>query len=149
MEIKAGWPGLDELSLDLRLDSQNQIESFTLRVVGGPELLALAEQWRTHFKGKVDQVPLPEGDTPAVLLIRELILKAQNKWTYPYTEAELCHCRSIATDKVDQAIVYGAHRPEVVSRRTSASTACGTCRPNVEEIIAYRLQSTNHSIKAA
>lgn len=143
MEIKAGWPGLDELCLDLKLDGQKQIQSFSLRVVGGPELLQLAEQWRPHFRGAVESVPLPVGETPAVLLMRELVLKAQSKWALPYTEAELCHCRAIPTEKVDQAIVYGAHRPEVVSRRTSASTACGTCRPNVQSILAYRLGSSN------
>lgn len=139
MEIKAGWPGLDELCLDLRLDGQNNITSFSLRVVGGPELLNLADQWRPYFKGAVANIPLPEGETPAALLMRELILKAQSKWALPYTEVELCHCRAIPTEKVDQAIVYGAHRPEVVSRRTSASTACGTCRPDVQSILNYRL----------
>ena len=142
MEIKAGWPGLDELCLDLRLDGQNQITSFSLKVVGGPELLTLADQWRAHFKGSVENIPLPEGQSPAVLLVRELILKAQGKWTYPFAEAELCHCRAIPTERVDQAIVYGAHRPEVVSRRTSASTACGTCRPDVQSIVNFRLNKS-------
>lgn len=142
MEIKAGWPGLDELCLDLRLDGQNHITSFSLKVVGGPELLALADQWRSHFNGSVENIPLPEGQSPAVLLVRELILKAQSKWAYPFAEAELCHCRAIPTERVDQAIVYGAHRPEVVSRRTSASTACGTCRPDVQSILNFRLNKT-------
>lgn len=82
---------------------------------------------------------LPTGVTHEELLLKEALLKLKNNWQYPYEHEELCHCRAVATQKVDEAIMMGAHTPEKVSRQTSASTACGTCRPDVEKIIAYRL----------
>ncbi|MCB0386481.1 MAG: (2Fe-2S)-binding protein, partial [Bdellovibrionales bacterium] len=89
--------------------------------------------------GNIGQIPLPEGSSTGAMLLREVILKAQGKWQYPYEHEELCHCRVVATSKVDAAILTGAHDPRDVSKQTSASTACGTCRPDVEAIIAYRL----------
>ena len=76
------------------------------------------------------------------LILSEMILKLRGEWNFPYADEELCHCRSIATQTVDQAIIAGAHSPEVVTRQTSASTACGTCRPTVQKIIEYRTRKT-------
>lgn len=73
------------------------------------------------------------------LLINELILKLQDKWQHPYLHEEVCHCRTITLETVEQAIMAGAHTPEMVSKWTTASTACGTCRPDVEKILAFRL----------
>jgi bacterioferritin-associated ferredoxin len=85
---------------------------------------------------------LPEGNSHTDILLRELILKLRGEWLLPYPHEELCHCRTVPTRIVDQAIIAGAHTPEAVSRQTSASTACGTCRPDVEKMIAYRLKKT-------
>jgi len=84
---------------------------------------------------------LPNGNNHSDLLLRELILKVRGEWVYPYQHEELCHCRSVATEIVDQAILAGAHTTSSVSARTSASTACGTCRPDVQKILSYRLGS--------
>ncbi len=81
---------------------------------------------------------LPEGDGHVELLLRELILKTRGEWVFPYQEDELCHCRSVPTSVVDRAIMNGSHTALAVSRETSASTGCGTCRPQVERIIEYR-----------
>lgn len=72
------------------------------------------------------------------ILMLELIAKVKNEWAFPYSDAELCHCRAISTEKVDQAIVYGAQTVMAVNRLTSAGTACGTCRPDIEKILSYR-----------
>lgn len=82
---------------------------------------------------------LPQGNGHSELLLRELILKIQGQWKYPYEQQELCHCRAIPTENVDQAILCGAHTTEAVSTITTASTACGTCRPDVLAILQYRL----------
>lgn len=82
--------------------------------------------------------PLPEGGDHSALLLRELILKIQGHWQFPYPHAEVCHCRAISTEAVDQAILSGAHSPEEVSIITTASTACGTCRPDIISILSYR-----------
>lgn len=82
---------------------------------------------------------LPAGNSHSALLVRELLLKIRGEWKFPYADLELCHCRAIPAAAVDQAILCGAHTPETVSAISSASTACGTCRPDVQAILAYRL----------
>ncbi len=82
---------------------------------------------------------LPEGQNHVDMLMRELILKSQNQWAFPYNHEELCHCRNVNTSTIDEVVLLGAHQPEIVSQLTLASTACGTCRPDVEKVIQYRL----------
>lgn len=139
MHIKVSIPGRDEVELQLELDGNHHIQSACLTGVGAPDLLELLAQWRAKLHGDLMTLEPPQGHSSAAILMRELLLKAQGRWDYPYAEQELCHCRAIPTNKVDAAIVTGAHTPEKVSRLTSASTACGTCRPHVEEILEYRL----------
>ena len=107
--------------------------------IGCFEMHELLQSFRKKHGDNVYQWPMPEGLSHSELLLKELILKIKNQWAYPYTEDELCHCRIVKTEIVDQAILAGAHTPEAVSLWTSASTACGTCRPNVEKMIKYRL----------
>lgn len=133
--LKAG----DELELCLELSQAGQIESAKLSGIGGPAMLALLSEWRGKLKGELKSVGLPEGNSGPELMLKELILKARDEWKFPYGEPELCHCRAIPTMVVDQAIISGAHQPEIVSRWTSASTACGTCRKDVISILNYRL----------
>lgn len=112
-----------------------------IKVVGCTELLSLVRKHQVQHGKDPQHWPLPQGDSHAELLLKEVLLKSRGQWTYPYTHEELCHCRNVATEKVDQAILAGAHRCEVVSRQTGASTACGTCRPDVQKIIDFRLKN--------
>ncbi len=139
-EIVVGLAGRDHLQLNLQVDAHGLITHAQLRGLGCPELMRLVAQWRPRLTGQLHEIATPEGEGHADLLMRELIWRAQGKWAPPYRDEEICHCRSIATHSVDEAIVAGAHTPQEVSRQTSASTGCGTCRPNVEEMIAYRLR---------
>jgi len=75
------------------------------------------------------------------ILIRELILRLQDRFQLPFTEAELCHCRAVPTEVVDRAIVAGSHTVQAVARVTSAGTSCGTCKPDTELLIEYRLRA--------
>lgn len=75
------------------------------------------------------------------ILIRELILRARETFALPYGEIELCHCRAVPTAVVDRAIISGCHTVQSVARTTSAGTSCGTCKPDTESLIAYRLKS--------
>ena len=75
----------------------------------------------------------------AEIVIREFVMKLKGTWDYPYKDEEICHCRHVKTKTVDQAIVNGAHTHELASRWTGCSTACGTCKPDVEKIIKYRI----------
>lgn len=132
-------------SFVIEIDGRDRIEAtfadgkYSLHVIGCSKLLKLLSELKNKFGSELTKWQLPEGTEHEDLLVRELILRVQGQWKFPYEHAELCHCRNILTRVVDQAITAGAHTTEVVSRRTSASTACGTCRPNVQKIIDYRL----------
>lgn len=123
--------------IELEIQDSGQI---ILKGMGCSEFLAHLKDWRERLsKNPIAKAELPAGNSHSEILVREVILKAQGLWQYPYQYDELCHCRTIATAKVDAAIVAGAHTPAAVSRLTSASTACGTCRPEVQKIIDFRL----------
>lgn len=132
-------PGREELTLHLHLTDAGEIANPRLEVIGGPDLLMLAEAVRATLKGRLEEVPLPQGSSTAELLMRELLMRTRGEWSPPVDSDELCHCRVILRATVDQAIVVGAHTSKKVSEWTSASTACGTCRPDVEAMISYRL----------
>jgi len=139
IESHVVWQGREEAHLTLEVDEKNQIQKVKLTGVGGPVFLEALKALRGQLKGDYLQLGLPTGAGAESLLIRELLLKAQGRWAYPFCEEELCHCRAVPTEVVDRAICAGAHTTRQVSEQTSASTACGTCRPDVEAIIKYRL----------
>lgn len=136
MKYVAELKGRDLLEAEI---SNSQVQ---LKVVGCSQLLELVRQLKNQNPDP-RQWPLPKGNSHSEILVRELILKAKGEWAFPYQEIELCHCRAIPAEDVDQAIIAGAHTPEQVSRQTSASTACGTCRPDVEKILKYRLRGAS------
>lgn len=139
LEANVKWVGREEVSLYLEIDNDENITSAKLTGVGSSQFLKLLKAVRLSIKGKLKDIILPEGSTSEALCLREVILKAKGEWQFPYLEEELCHCRGVLTAVVDGAICAGAHTSRKVSEQTSASTACGTCRPDVEAIIQYRL----------
>ncbi|MFN8789841.1 MAG: (2Fe-2S)-binding protein [Bdellovibrionales bacterium] len=127
----AGRDRLEVLSLD----------PFRMKVIGCTALVHKLQELRETSGVNPAKWALPSGSDHVSLLIQELILKLQGKWQHPYQHEEVCHCRNVSLETVEQAIINGAHTPEMVSRWTSASTACGTCRPDVEKILKYRLSN--------
>lgn len=140
VEVKA--QARDQLKLKV-VHSSGEIVSSELSGIGCTEVLSLLEEFRSKLTGRLESLPLPVGSGHGSMLLRELILKVQGRWDFPYKEEELCHCRAVATAKVDSAIIAGCHSVDAVKRATSASTSCGTCRPNIEELISYRLHSNS------
>jgi bacterioferritin-associated ferredoxin len=138
IRIEAGLPARDHILLSID-HHEGIIESAKLEGVGCLELLKLFQEWRPKLTGGLESLPLPTGSGHAAILLREVILKAQGKWAFPYSAEELCHCRAVATARVDAAIVSGCHTMERIRATTSASTSCGTCRPDIEAILKYRL----------
>lgn len=110
----------------------------SFRVIGCTEMLSLIRKFQIQFGKNAMSWPLPAGGTHSELLLKEVLLRSRDKWVYPYEHQEICHCRAVPTEVVDQAIIAGADQCEKVSRQTSASTACGTCRPDVQKIIDFR-----------
>lgn len=137
---KVALKGRDEMELLLNVDDSGEIRLAQLSGIGCPELLRHMAQMRPQLRGRVEDLRVPEGVDHSSLLMRELVARVQGKWKLPYFEEELCHCRAIPTAVVDAAIVSGAHTTKEVSRLTSAGTGCGTCRPDTESIIEYRIK---------
>jgi bacterioferritin-associated ferredoxin len=139
MKVKVELDGRDSIEVEYEGEAASLGKLLRVSLVGCMEMMEMMQKMRRHFGADIKSWPVPEGRDHSSLLLRELILKLRGEWQFPYDQEELCHCRTIPTHIVDQAILSGAHTPEVVSRQTSASTACGTCRPDVQKIINYRL----------
>ncbi|MEZ4873190.1 MAG: (2Fe-2S)-binding protein [Bdellovibrionales bacterium] len=127
-----------EFQVQLQLNASGSIESSKVYAVGGHEFLQKVQSFRESLQGPLESLMTPEGSDMADMLIREMVLRLKGEWSPPYTDLNICHCRAIPTAKVDQAIIYGAHTAQTVSKMTSSSTACGTCRPDVELMIKFR-----------
>lgn len=140
MKIKVELEGRDFIEVECEGDNPQAPGAVKkVSMLGCAEFMEMMQKMRRHFGPDLGKWPLPEGQDHSSLLLKEMILKLRGEWAFPYADEELCHCRTIPTHVVDQAIIAGAHSPEVVTRQTSASTACGTCRPEVQKIIDYRL----------
>ena len=133
-KVHLSIPGREELSLDVSSGKA------VLTGVGDLQFLNLLKDYRAQLESGFESVKPPEGKSTGELMLREAILRVQGKWDFPFKEEETCHCRVVSTEKVNQAILVGAHTPREVSEMTSASTACGTCRPDVEAMIDYRIK---------
>lgn len=137
-DLEVAVEGGDQLRLQLVVEN-DVIRESRLQGIGCPEILRLLSEWRGKFTGDLQAIELPQGVGHAAMLLRELILKSQGRWQYPYQDEELCHCRAVPTAKVDRAILNGCHTVSSISRQTSAGTSCGTCRPDIEAVLNYRL----------
>lgn len=138
MKVRVEFSGRETVELDLQLDG-GLIRAARLTGVGDLKFLRFLASWRSHLQGELLKLTLPKGNSSVEIMIREAILKAQGRWQSPYADEELCHCRAVPTRVVEAAIVGGAHSCERVSRETSASTSCGTCRSDVQSLLDYRL----------
>lgn len=146
MLIRAELQGKDYIEVQCEGDDPRKPGAVQkVSMVGCARFMDMMLKMKKHFGLDISKWPLPEGQDHSSLLLREAILKLRGEWCLPYQEEELCHCRTIPTHDVEQAIIAGAHTPEAVTRITSASTACGTCRPNVQKIIQYRLGQKDSS----
>ncbi len=139
MRVEIKIPGREELCLEIEVDASGQILSSSLIGLGDLHFLKSLQIWRKNLVGALDELKMPDGNSAFALMMREALLKIKGQWQNPFTDQELCHCRAVPLAKVEAAIFAGAHTPEKVSRWTSASTSCGTCRPDVEAILKYRL----------
>jgi len=138
-DIHIAWPGREEIKGHIEIDDNDIIVRAVLLGIGGPEFLQALADYRGKMKGPLKDLPLPEGVSGAAILLREMALKLKGEWNPPYKDEETCHCRSVPTAIIDLAICTGAHTSRKVTELTSASTGCGTCRPDVEAMIRYRL----------
>ncbi len=142
LKIRAEITNREWVEFSFDIDPAGLIKNASWLSNGCAGLLEAAEGLTQKAKNaKKDGLQWP-GSQHWDLLIQEVILKLKGQFALPYKDEELCHCRKIPTQKVDQAIVLGAHTPEKVKAWTQASSGCGTCRPDVESLIQYRLRKT-------
>ena len=138
-------PIIVELEGRDRLCRQSKMGKMEVQLVGCHELLMMVKKLREQHGDDPVKWPVPEGQCHSSLLLKKFISSLLGQWAPPYQHAELCHCRTVPTSRVEAAIISGAHRAEVVSRLTSAGTACGTCKPDIEAMIQYYLSSSKKS----
>lgn len=135
--------GRDRFEVDFSFDDSGSPKGIRLVSVSGCS--ALETKLRSVIENINALQKWPEsleGRDHASILVRELLMRAMGKFERPYAEAELCHCRAVPTDIVDRAIVGGCHTTGMVARMTSAGTSCGTCKPDTEKLIAFRLNES-------
>lgn len=128
--------------IEIEISDVSAPQKAQVKAIGCTELLSLLRTYQRQYGRDPVSWPLPTGSSHSELLLREVLLKMKGQWEFPCSDAEICHCRGIPTEVVDQAIVSGAHETQMVSRQTSASTNCGTCRSEVQKIIDFRLKSS-------
>ena len=138
MDIHWQSPGRESLELNVKVENQN-VSGVTMKCSGSLAFLRMSQDLKAQLTGPVDKIATPTGNTPGALIWREVLQKIQGSWKLPVEHEELCHCRKVNTAKVDEAIVYGAHTPEQIRKRTSANTGCGTCLADIESLIKNRL----------
>lgn len=130
------------LELTIELDETGVIQQSSFHAWGCHNLLnAASEASQQLTKNKIDALKPRAGREHWDLLVNEAFLKLQSAFEFPLKDLELCHCRKVLAKKVDEAIVLGAHTPEKVRAWTSASSGCGTCRPEIEKLLSFRLES--------
>jgi NAD(P)H-dependent nitrite reductase large subunit len=54
--------------------------------------------------------------------------------------ARICDCNAVTKAQIIEAVLEGARSVKAVSERTRACTGCGSCRPEVERIVALACQ---------
>jgi bacterioferritin-associated ferredoxin len=111
-----------------------------LKVQGCPALLSEVLKLKKLSINPADW-PYLDRDDHVAQLLNKFILKVQNKWQLPYLHQELCHCRQVPTDVVEELIVLGATTRQEVSQRSRAGTGCGSCQKDIERILNYYHQA--------
>lgn len=141
MEKSLSWsePGRENLELTVSIEN-GVINNVKMKAVGCLDFLKMSQSMKSKLQGPISDLVTPAGKDHASMIWREIILDLQEQWKFPVDHEELCHCRKITTQKVDRAIVYGAHSIEEVRHRTSANTGCGTCKNDVHLMIENRVK---------
>lgn len=123
------------------------VESVSYHASGSLSFLRYCQAQAQRLKGPVCNIEIPSGNSPWEIIWREILLKIKNQWVEVIEHEELCHCRRVASSKVDLAIVYGAHSAADIRKRTSANTGCGTCLPVIEDLLKQRLEANTEDRK--
>lgn len=133
--IKAEVPYKFLVQLTLCPDGTKEIS-----VQGSRKLLSLVQDLKSEYGLDPKQWPLQSEKNSENFLVNEFILKAKGEFKLSYEHEELCHCRSVTTEKVFYHIKDGCLTISDVSRATMAGTSCGTCHSDIQGMINQVLQ---------
>lgn len=136
LRIEVGVEGHDQIRL------QENNNKYHINFNGCLEFSQLMINYKNKFGLDVRAWPIPSGKSHSEMVVREFLMKLKGTWSFPYVDEEICHCRHVKTKTVDLAVLKGAHDHELAMQWTGCSTACGTCKPNVQSIIDYRLNKS-------
>ena len=126
------------MRIEVSIPFQSQIvcDEGRFEVVGSLELLKKMAELKAHHGSNPQTWPLLTAPkSPEEILINEFIHKSKGE-VFVYNHDELCHCRMVPTEKVKNAVKLGCHSVAEVSRTTLAGTGCGSCRKDIENVIA-------------
>lgn len=146
LKARAEIPKREWVEFEVTLDD-GLVSAVVWHAQGCHHLLEEAEKFAQSLDGKqLNSLALNFGSHHSALMISEIFDKLQDKWPAPSEDVEICHCRKINKSIIQEAILLGAHTPEKVRAWTSASSGCGTCRPDVQKLIDERLNSGSRKI---
>lgn len=131
--------------IEIQSDDSGVVSS--IRASGCLELLNKVKTIKGLLPASAKKLFVFQDQDHSSLMLNEIFLRALGKWDLPYKEEELCHCRVVPLKKVEAAIISGFHTVEQIADQTSAGTACGTCRPNTQSCIDYRLTDPAKAIR--
>lgn len=66
--------------------------------------------------------------------------------TRPPKGALLCSCNSVGRGNIEEEIKNGAKNLDVIMVSTGAGTGCGSCRPEVNQIIKQMLEHSQTAV---
>ena len=142
LKARSEIPGREWVEFEISLTGGN-VTSVIWHAQGCHLLLSAAEKFAHDLADQnLQNSNLKFGNHHSALMISEIYDKLLDRWVKP-EEIEICHCRKIDKSVINEAILLGAHTPEKVRAWTTASSGCGTCRPEVQKLIDEKL---NHML---
>ncbi|MFN3697467.1 MAG: (2Fe-2S)-binding protein [Pseudobdellovibrio sp.] len=106
-----------------------------LNFQGNKAFVDLVLDLKKRFGHDPKKWPLLDEKKSECFILNEFILKLKGEYRPAYNHEEICHCRTITTEKVLNVIKDGCQSVGDVSRTTMAGTGCGSCHKDIEKLI--------------
>lgn len=150
MEARVEIPQRCWIKVQLQMDEYKNIQKVNWNAQGSFELIRESEKFFESMNQKnlnqLEVVFPPTGPKTHHLLFQRLLDKLKGEFKETDQGLEICHCRKISQGEIEKAILLGAHTADKVKKWTTASSGCGTCRPEVEGIIAVCLSQKKKAL---
>ena len=107
-----------------------------MQAQGCEEILSTLRNLRREQGEKISEWVIEKPSCHSEFLVKKLVYLVRGI-AAPYSHEEICHCRKVLTGQIEEAIFNGALDVETLKRLTTAGTSCGTCSPDLEDLIAF------------